>query len=111
MLLEILPPSHGGDNGSNNHDIELPMIKFSQVNGYTEVEPGLPPWLLQELRVSGGDSHWGGSVVSRQSHGRRSAVRERVNWKSADLDWLGAPGAQEPRGGGVPSEGHWADLW
>jgi hypothetical protein len=32
---------------------EPPVIKFSQVDGYTEVEPGLPPWLLRELQVSG----------------------------------------------------------
>ena len=32
---------------------EPPVIKFNQVNGYTEVDPGLPPWLLRELRVSG----------------------------------------------------------
>src|SRR5271157_4327017 len=32
---------------------EPPVIEFNQVNGYTEVKPGLPPWLLRELRVSG----------------------------------------------------------
>ncbi|MGO9598756.1 MAG: hypothetical protein ACLP7Q_12275 [Isosphaeraceae bacterium] len=32
---------------------EPPVIKFYQVDGYTEVEPGLPPWLLRELTVSG----------------------------------------------------------